>query len=376
MKKWHVSVILVLIFAALIVGVFVFRQQIGQYVPLLSSDEHQSIGSHTDWGKIEVVASNINTPWSVSFLPNDDMLVTERSGNLKRVGGDGTMYPIDGVQETSEGGLLGVAVHPSFAENKRVYLYYTTRKGRILINAVDQFSLTGDTLIKNRTIITDIPAADNHNGGGIAFGPDGKLYITTGDAADRDLAQDTNSLAGKILRMNDDGTVPSDNPFKNLTWSYGHRNPQGITWDNNGHMWSVEHGPSGEWKGEGKDELNYIQKGGNYGWPVIVGDETRSGMHAPVLHSGDKVAWAPAGITHIGGSLFFTGLRGQTLYEARINSVSSVTLSHHYALTYGRLRAVTVHNDNLYFASSNRDGRGSPHQNDDKVYRVKIHVIK
>lgn len=366
----------ILIFATIILvivlaGIVLFKDQLTSLV-FHPTNSVIPAGSQTNWSDVQTLADNLDTPWSVALLPQNELLVTERAGTLKRIGTNGQTYPIEGVQETGEGGLLGVALHPNFANNNQLYLYFTTTSGGKLSNKVDLYQLTGNTLVRQRAIIADIPAASNHNGGGIAFGPDDKLYVTTGDAAQRDLAQDTNSLAGKILRMNDDGTVPSDNPFGNLVWSYGHRNPQGITWDKLGSMWSVEHGPSNEWKGRGKDELNFIEKGANYGWPVIAGDEAADGMRRPVAHSGDNETWAPGGIASIGDSLFFAGLRGETLYEAKINSPSDVTLSSHYAGKYGRLRAVTAQDDNLYFTTSNRDGRGTPQQSDDKILRVRV----
>lgn len=329
-------------------------------------------GKETDWSRVETVASYLDTPWSLAFLPNNDLLITERSGTMQRVGQNRDTYRISGVQETSEGGLLGVVLHPDFEKNGYLYLYLTTTDGGRLTNQIDRYKFADDKLSDRRIILAGIPAASNHNGGGIAFGPDGKLYVTTGDAARRTLAQDTESLAGKILRMNDDGSTPDGNPFGNLIWSYGHRNPQGITWDDQGRMWSVEHGPSGEWKGHGKDELNFIEKGANYGWPVIAGSETQQGMRAPVKHSGDNEVWAPSGIAFIEGSLFFAGLRGETLYQAMINSPSNVTLTSHYVAEFGRLRAVAAKGNDLYFTTSNQDGRGEPRPNDDKVLRVRV----
>ncbi len=319
---------------------------------------------------VETIATNLDTPWSLVLLPHNETLITERSGSIKRLGVNGQIYQIEGVEETSEGGLLGIALHPRFSENSRIYLYFTTLRNNTLTNQVASYTLNSTSLSKQQTILANIPAANNHNGGTIAFGPDNKLYITTGDAAQGNLAQDTSSLAGKILRLNDDGSVPDDNPFDNLVWSYGHRNPQGITWDDRGRLWSVEHGPSGERKGRGKDELNLIDKGINYGWPIIAGDETNTGMRAPVIHSGEDETWAPAGIAYSHGSLFFAGLRGQTLYEARIDD-DTVVLSRHFSGKYGRLRAVTATAKHLYFSTSNQDGRGNPQAADDKILRIR-----
>lgn len=326
--------------------------------------------------KFAIFAKDLDTPWSMTFLPDGDMLVTERSGKLVRIGEDGKTFDIKGVVETSEGGLLGVTISPDFASNHWLYLYLTTSAGGTLHNRVDRYVLRDDQLSDQRTILDNIPAADMHDGGGIAFGPDGKLYVTTGDTYNTPgLAQDKDSLAGKILRLNDDGSTPSDNPFHNLVWSYGHRNPQGITWDDKGQMWATEHGPSAA-QGSGQDELNLITKGGNYGWPTIHGAETASGMISPVIQSGSNVTWAPSGIAYADGSLFFAGLRGQTLYQAVIGEGNKVTLHEHFSGKYGRLRAVAVHDGVLYFSTSNRDGRGTPKSGDDKIYQAPLSMFR
>ena len=365
-RKFLIILASALAVIAIIVGLlFAFRQQLLAFFFQPTESSIREVA--TNEKAVETIAQGLTTPWSITFLPNGAMLVTERSGQIQRIGESGKTYPIDGVRETSEGGLLGIAVHPQFRDNNRLYVYFTTDQGGELTNQIDQYVLSGDSLGFERTIMADIPAATNHNGGAIAFGPDGKLYATTGDAARSDLAQDTSSLAGKILRMNDDGSVPADNPYGNLTWSYGHRNPQGIAWDKQGRLWSVEHGPSGA--DSGRDELNLIEKGANYGWPVITGDETRDGMKTPIVQSGDTETWAPAGLGYYDGSLYFAGLRGQALYQAVISG-ETVTLSRHLSETYGRLRAVTTHDGKLYVSTSNRDGRGSPAPEDDRILRI------
>ncbi len=316
--------------------------------------------------KPEVVARDLETPWSIAFLPDGDMLITERSGELQRIGEDGQTFTIEGVQETSEGGLLGVTLAPDFEQSVALYLYYTTNRNGTMTNQVDRYIFAGNRLSERTEIITDIPAASNHNGGAIAFGPDDKLYVTTGDAAEPELAQSTDSLAGKILRINPDGSTPNDNPFDNPVWSYGHRNPQGIAWDEEGRLWSVEHGQSSQ------DELNLIERGANYGWPTIRGDETSEGMRGPVVHSGNTDTWAPSGLAYNDGSLYFAGLRGQSLYRAELRDSDNVTLTQLFAQEYGRLRAVTAHEDTIYFSTSNRDGRGSPASDDDQILRIPL----
>lgn len=325
---------------------------------------------------IQTVAERLTVPWEVAFIPRSiDLLVTERAGTIKRIGANGVTYTVQGVEHTSEGGLLGMALHPKFDENKWIYLYYTTKNAHgNLINTIERYTLKHDTLADKKVVITDIPAAANHDGGRVAFGPDGLLYITTGDAAQENLAQDTQSLAGKILRVTDEGEMPIDNPFGNAVYSYGHRNVQGIAWDDKKRLWATEHGPSGS--RTGFDELNRIEKGQNYGWPVVRGDETREGMRAPIAQSGSKETWAPGGMAYANGSLYFAGLRGESLYEAKIINANKVSLKAHFKGDYGRLRTV-VHKDNmLYITTSNTDGRGSPRANDDHIYRFTLDTLK
>lgn len=315
---------------------------------------------------ISVVATDLQVPWGIAFLPDGDLLVTERPGRVVRVGSDTKTYPVDGVRHAGEGGLLGIALHPDFASNGYVYLYMTTGEGG-LQNKIERYAYADDRLTFDRDIIGGIPASNRHDGGRIAFGPDGKLYAATGDAERESDAQDTQSLAGKILRLNDDGSVPADNPFGNAVWSYGHRNPQGLAWDAAGQLWETEHGRSIPLSGY--DEVNKIVKGGNYGWPEIQGDETRDGMIPPVLHSGASDTWAPASLAFLNGGLFFGGLRGETLYE--LNAEGPPTLRPHLQNMYGRIRDVTVGPDGfLYFTTSNRDGRGRVKTGDDRIIRV------
>ena len=299
--------------------------------------------------EIEVVQKGLDTPWGIAFLPSGDYLVTERKGTLLRIGEDGASYEIEGVKESSEGGLLGVALHPDFVENNLLYLYLTADSENGLINRIEQYELDNDELTPVATILSNIPGAQIHDGGRIAFGPDGMLYVATGDAGNEANAQDKDSLAGKILRLTDSGEVPDDNPFGNYTYSYGHRNPQGIAWDDAGRLWSTEHGPSGSQSGN--DELNLIEKGGNYGWPIVKGQETKEGMIAPIAESGTDETWAPGSLTFANGSLFFAGLRGQSLYQAKIDG-TRVELTAHLREVYGRLRTAHAQNGFLYLLTS------------------------
>ena len=250
----------------------------------------------------------------------------------------------------------------------------TTDTDRGLENQIVRYRLNQTSLDDRTVIFEGIPGAQIHDGGKIAFGPDGLLYITTGDAGNENLSQNLNSLAGKVLRITDDGEIPDDNPFGDAIYSYGHRNAQGLIWDNEGRLWSTEHGRSGRLSG--LDELNTIVAGGNYGWPIIEGDETRSNMITPVIHSGADETWAPGGIAYADNSLFFSGLRGSRLYQATINQDGGIAeLKTHFIQEYGRLRAATVAGDYLYISTSNTDGRGNPADNDDRIIKIPLSIF-
>lgn len=332
------------------------RQGSGGQAPLASSN-------------VEVVADNLTIPWEVGWLPSGEMLVVERPGRLLKMGTDRSVIEIAGVEHVGEGGLQGLAVHPRFAENGWIYLYLTTRTGGGLINRVERYVLSGDRLTAKKTIIDSIPGAQFHDGGRVDFGPDGMLYVTTGDANQPQLAQDTASLAGKILRVKDDSSIPADNPFSTAVYSYGHRNPQGLAWDSGGRLWATEHGRSGVQSG--LDEINLIKRGQNYGWPDSEGDVVRSGSVGPVVHSGARITWAPAGAAIVGDQLFFGGLRGEALYTARLSGEHLSEVAALFEGEWGRLRAVRAGPDGwLYVTTSNRDGRGKPGERDDKVIRI------
>lgn len=321
-----------------------------------------------------VIAEGLTIPWALTWLPTGEILVTERPGTLRRIGRDQKVHTISGVLHRGEGGLLGLALHPNFAKNGWLYLYLTTNDGGKVTNRVERYVYANDTLTDRTDIITGIPGANNHDGGALSFGPDGKLFVTTGDASAESNAQDTKSLAGKILRVNDDGSIPSDNPFGTAVYSYGHRNPQGLAWDSQGNLWATEHGRSGVLSGY--DELNKIEKGKNYGWPNIQGDEMEGEMVIPALHSGANSTWAPASAAFVNGSVFFGGLKGAALYEAVLPTVygEAPTLKTHLLNKYGRIRAVVVSPDKktLFITTSNKDGRGSVKAGDDKIIRVDL----
>ena len=321
----------------------------------------------------DVVAEDLEVPWEVIVLDENRFLVTERTGDLLLIedGEKHVLQSFDDLDEPllGEGGLLGMARHPDFEENQYLYVHQTVdREG--VENAVRRYEVDFEKkeLTNEEVIIDGIPSDRIHNGGRVAFGPEGYLYLTTGDSNNPELAQDRESLAGKILRLNPDGSIPEDNPFGNAVYSYGHRNPQGLTWDNSGRLWATEHG------GDATDELNLIEPGVNYGWPTITGSETDPEMAAPAYHSSPYETWAPAGIAAHDGQLFFAGLRGQRLYEARTSGDQVNTVIAHFFEDFGRLRAVTVGPDGetLYMTTSNADGRGEEGSNDDKLIRVPL----
>lgn len=344
-----------------------YQKKFGKLGPSLTNTSQTPTQNETSKvEKISTVANNLEVPWEIVFLPNRDILLTERTGSLKLIsnGQTTTIAKISDVKVYGEGGLMGLALHPNFSSNHLIYIYYTySGQNNQTLNRVVRYKFENNTLSEQKTLVDKIPGAIYHNGGRIKFGPDGFLYITTGDTLNPSLAQNTNSLAGKILRTTDEGKVVSDNPFNNLVYSYGHRNPQGLAWNKQGRLWETEHGQSAT------DEVNIIVKGRNYGWPNIVGDQTKSGMEAPLAQSG-KETWAPAGAVFYNGSLFFGGLKGQALFQLKISNGNAI-ITKHLLEEYGRIRNVVLGPDNLlYITTSNRDGRGNPNANDDRILRI------
>ena len=323
--------------------------------------------------KVETVANNLKIPWELVFAPDGRIFFTERDGNLWVIENESlelvATFP---ASSTLEGGLLGLALDPEFEKNNFLYLYQTYFGFDLHHNKVVRYTVSNNQLTDERILIDKIPGALWHDGGRIKFGPDEKIYITTGDATNANLSQKIDSLAGKILRINADGTIPSDNPFESSpVFSYGHRNPQGIDWNENGILVSSEHGPSGE-KGYAHDEINVIEPGKNYGWPVIVGDSNNLEYTNPILHSGD-VTWAPSGLLYYDsdkipewkGMFLVAALRGQhvmvmdlDLENNRVNSVEKI-----FQDEYGRLRDLVQSPDgDVFVLTSNGDN--------DKILRV------
>ena len=320
-------------------------------------------------GPAVVIAGGLDTPWGLAFLPDGGILVTERKGTVRLITAGGQLQTepvatISAAVEAGEGGLLGITLHPAFSSNNLVYLYYSYSATGQTLNRVVRMTYSGGRLTGEEVVLGGIPGASNHDGGRIKFGPDGFLYIGTGDAGVSSRSQDTGSLAGKILRVTDAGQPVPGNPFGSEVYSYGHRNVEGLAWGPNGALYATEHGSSAA------DEINRIEAGKNYGWPEIRGDETLPGMETPLRHSG-STTWAPSGAAFLNGSLFFGGLAGQALYEAVIQGGIVTEVKEHFKGQFGRVRDVVAGPDSrLYITTSNRDGRGNPSSNDDRIIRV------
>lgn len=328
--------------------------------------------------RAEVVVTNLEIPWSLAFAPDGRLFVPERHGRLRIVdiarGTSELALTLDDVFTEGEAGLLGFAFDPAFTANRLVYLYYTARTARGAVNRVVRYRESGGRLAEPAVLLDNIPANTIHDGGRLRFGPDGLLYVTTGDAANEGLAQDIASLAGKILRLNTDGTTPRGNPFGSPVYSYGHRNPQGLDWHPaTGELWASEHGATGN------DEINVIDNGANYGWPRIQASLTLPGMREPITFYNPAIA--PSGASFYRGqrfpqfanNLFVGTLRGTLLLRLRIDAASRRLLGQERLLEgqFGRIRDVVTGPDGaLYFCTNNRDGRGTPTSDDDRVVRL------
>lgn len=322
--------------------------------------------------RVEVIARNLAVPWSIDMDHDDGIIYfTERVGRLNTIGRDGTISTIYSreVASVGEGGMLGLALDPEFKSNGYIYLYYTYSTEAGLFNRVVRLERVDDGNYREHVLLDGIPGGEVHNGGRIKFGPDGMLYITTGDAGKAELAQDVNSLAGKILRINKDGSIPEDNPFSNAVYSYGHRNPQGLAWHpTSKNLYATEHGPVAN------DEINLIRKGANYGWPIEVCSKAER-YEKPILCYTVSIAPAGAVFADYAGntSLFYTTLRGQHVERIIFDEDENITRIENFLTGLGRVRDVYASKDGyLYIATSNRDGRGIPIGDDDRIVRVRL----
>ncbi|AZV43359.1 quinoprotein glucose dehydrogenase [Peribacillus asahii] len=316
--------------------------------------------------RFEVLAENLEAPWSIVKLGNTFYL-TERTGSIVKVDNEKTdRQSVEFEKEistASEAGLLGFVLAPDFLESHQAYAYYTYEDNSGQFNRIITLRLEDNVWREESLLLDKIPSGTYHHGGRLKIGPDEKLYATVGDASESYMAQEPNSLGGKILRMNLDGSIPNDNPFPNsYIYSYGHRNPQGITWSSNGTLYADEHG------NDANDEINRIEAGQNYGWPIIEGHKEQEGMVSPQFTSGDEETWAPSGMDYYNEKLYVAALRGAAVLEFDLE-----TGEYREVITgLGRIRDVRIEDDTLYFISNNTDGRGTPQGNDDRLYRISL----
>ena len=338
---------------------------------------------------VTVWTGDLEIPWSLVFLPDGRALVSERPGRIRLLK-DGKLteksYAVIAVAAVGEGGLMGLALHPDFPAKPFIYAMHTYRRGEELYNRVIRLKDGGDEGVFDKVIIDGIPGGRLHDGGRLAFGPDGMLYITTGETFHAALAQDVTSLGGKILRITPEGAVPAHNPFKGSpVYCYGNRNPQGLAWHpKTGKLFESEHGPSGEYGHFAHDEINLIGKGGNYGWPEVIGAPGLKAYVDPLIVWKDTTP--PSGMTfyrgdllrHLRNDLFVATLRSQALIRIRLDDAGERVIGIERWFTtesgdarYGRLRDVVEGPDGaLYFLTNNRDGRGTPRPGDDRIYRI------
>ncbi|MFD4033538.1 PQQ-dependent sugar dehydrogenase [Streptomyces sp. NPDC058637] len=331
-------------------------------------------------GSVDVVSTlteDLPSPWGLAALPGGDLLVASRDGaTISRIdgksGGKTLLGSVPGVAPAGEGGLLGLAVAPTFGADHLVYVYFTTASdNRIARLQYDEAKPAGQQLGAPDTILRGIPKGSVHNGGRIAFGPDRMLYAGTGETGDTGLAQDKASLAGKILRMTPDGEPLHGNPeADSVVYSYGHRNVQGLAWDGDRRLWAAEFGQD-TW-----DELNRIEPGKNYGWPEVEGRKGESGYVDPVAQWKTSEA-SPSGIAFAEGSIWMAGLRGERLWRIPLSGTAAEEpLAPPQAFLegkYGRLRTVVAAGgDKLWVVTSNTDGRGTPDSGDDRILLLKV----
>jgi glucose/arabinose dehydrogenase len=310
------------------------------------------------------VTGDLDVPWGVAFLTDGSALVAERdSGRVVRVR-SGNVTPVGtvpGVEHTGESGLLGLAVRPG--DDSVVFAYFTSGSD----NRVVRIPFDGSRLGSPKPILTGIPRAGRHDGGRLAIGPDGNLWIGTGDAGNTANAQDRSSLGGKILRITPDGAVPADNPFPGSpVWSYGHRNVQGLAFDSNGQLWATEFGQN-TW-----DELNRVVKGGNFGWPMVEGRGDRSGFVDPqVVWSTDDAS--PSGLAIVDDVAYVAALRGERLWQVPVAGGQAGRPRAWFTGDYGRLRTIVVTpTGQVWLTTSNRDGRGDPASDDDRILELTL----
>jgi len=324
---------------------------------------------------VEVVASddgsinanNLFIPWTIN-KDGSNFFLSQRDGMIVQIDADFGMVEVQTVEVTKdilhdgEGGFLGFTLDPAFETNNMAYAYHTYDRDGNPLNRIVSLKLEDTTWREDNILLENIPAGEINSGGRIEFGPDDMLYATTGDTGEPELAQQLESLAGKILRMEKDGQIPESNPFEDsYVYSYGHRNAQGMTWDEAGNFYSSEHGESGH------DEINLIEAGENYGWPVIQGDEENEGMRTPIHHSGEET-WAPSGMGYHDGALYVASLAGSKVFTY---DLENQTVNDFFG-DAGRLRDVFIDENALLTITNNHDGRGTPIEEDDQLIHIPI----
>ncbi|MER5180003.1 PQQ-dependent sugar dehydrogenase [Streptomyces sp. NPDC002896] len=324
---------------------------------------------------VRTVTEDLKSPWGLVELPDGDLLVSSRDeGTITRVDTDSgkktEIGSVPGVAPAGEGGLMGLALSPAYASDHMVYAYFTTESdNRIARMLYDEKKPAGEQLGAPDTVFKGIPKGFIHNGGRIAFGPDKMLYAGTGETGDTGLAQDKGSLGGKILRLTPGGEPAPGNPFgdDSPVYSYGHRNVQGLAWDEDKRLWASEFGQN-TW-----DELNVIEPGGNYGWPEVEGKGGESRFHDPVAQWRTDEA-SPSGIAYAEGSVWMAGLRGKRLWRIPLDGTKvSADPQAFLEGTYGRLRTVvSAGGDKLWLVTSETDGRGTPEAGDDRILEVEV----
>jgi glucose/arabinose dehydrogenase len=340
---------------------------------------------------VQLVAAGLRAPWAMDLAPDGRLFVTERAGRVRllQLGPGGGLRPDPwatvpaSTSSDGEKGLLGIAVDPDFARNGFVYIYYSYAVSSGTRNKLVRMRDANDRGVEETVVLDGIPGANNHDGGRVKFGPDGKLYVTTGDAENGANAQNAGSLAGKVLRLNKDGSIPSDNPTAgSAVFSLGHRNVQGIAWHpDTGALYETEHGPSDPFPNCCFDEVNLIVAGGNYGWPTVRGGAGDQRFRDPLIDSGRVETWAPSGAAFatrpgpLRGSLLFAALRGQHVHRVVFGPDGRSVLFQEKLLSnrYGRLRDVfEIASGEFLVLTSNRDGRGAPAADDDRVLLVTL----
>ncbi|WP_079477794.1 PQQ-dependent sugar dehydrogenase [Halobacillus salinus] len=311
-----------------------------------------------------VVVDQLQSPWDIEHH-DGQFMISERDGTIV-TWSEGTQLQRDEVltneeiSQIGEGGLLGFRLHPQFVTNQLAFAYHSYMKNDEVKNRLIVLKKETEAWREVEVLLDDIPGARFHNGGRVEIGPDEKLYVTTGDSLVEQLAQQKDSLAGKILRMNLDGTIPEDNPFDDsYVFSFGHRNPQGLAWSDSGELFASEHGP------DAHDEINLIESGQNYGWPLFVGEEHDESVTAPIFQTGDKT-WAPSGLAVYKDKLWVATLRGTAVRTLSFSGEDPTVVSD----DNGRVRDVEHIDGKLFFITNNTDGRGNPVDGDDRLIRL------